>query len=423
MRWMIVCCVLLLFITEIRPVATRAANCPEKGSCGDCHQVQLTGSHAGVACADCHHEGADFRADPAAFASQADGCLGCHTKYIGILRGPMTTRLPEEKAVRDCFDQVDPHFFDNNCQNCHVGGCLDCHGADGHRIASPAGEKCGTCHRGYFVGADYFGRAPREDALRYQRGQEIDGERYLKMTPDVHAESGLDCGDCHTMASLAGNEPPRRCLACHQPDRRVIEHSIPAHLEKMECYACHSAWAPQEYGTFYLEVGDSNAGDSFPVKKGRDKGYVKSSYLKRQDAPPLGINSRGKISPIRPQFIFYYSDLRPQSGSGVQNKLLAARWRAFFPHTIRRGTVMCDGCHHNPSRFLLEPEKDRLLQPEKDGMGLSSFWRQGGQQLANGSFINLARYQAMTRKDSAYIQGYVKKWKQLIQRVENSSNR
>ena len=79
--------------------------------------------------------------------------------------------------------------------------------------------------------------------------------------------------------------------------------------------------------------------------------YVKSAYLRKQDAPPLGINSRGKVSPIRPEFIVYFTDIRNDRPVGQENRLMAAEWKAFFPHTIRRGTVMCDGCHDNPRRF------------------------------------------------------------------------
>lgn len=423
MRWMIAL-IVLLGLSINSPVPARNNECPEKGDCSRCHQTLVEGAHAELSCPDCHGRPPDpgFFTQPSASSCGAVTCLNCHPESAGILQGPMASRKTEKQVVQESFNDIDPHFFDKNCQSCHITGCLDCHGPDGHQISSPGRDDCHSCHRGYFVGADYYGRAPREDALRYQRGPEVDGVNYLKMTPDIHSQVGLKCGDCHTMASLAGGEPVRGCLDCHQPDRRVIEHGIKAHLENMECYACHSAWAPQEYGTFYIRVNGSEKADYFPVKENQGEDYVKSSYLKRQNTPPLGINSRGRISPVRPQFIFYYSDLRPEQGTGKENQELAARWRAFFPHTVRSGTVMCDGCHDKPSRFLLEPEEDRLYLPDKDGMNLKSFWRQEGQEMANGAFLSQERYKKLSRKTPAYIRAYVKRWKKLIEHVEVSSN-
>ncbi|MBE0598216.1 MAG: cytochrome C, partial [Desulfuromonadales bacterium] len=105
------------------------------------------------------------------------------------------------------------------------------------------------------------------------------------------------------MASLAGRGEVRGCADCHQPDPQVLEHRIGAHLEKLECYACHSAWGAQEYGTFFLRLGENPLAEVFRVRREPGSEYLRSAYLKRQDAPPLGRNAAGRVSPIRPQFI------------------------------------------------------------------------------------------------------------------------
>ena len=80
--------------------------------------------------------------------------------------------------------------------------------------------------------------APREENMRYQRGPTPYGEPFLKMLPDVHAERGMGCSACHSMKSLvAGQRSSKSCRECHQPDPKVIEHSIAAHMEKLECAA------------------------------------------------------------------------------------------------------------------------------------------------------------------------------------------
>ena len=334
----------------------------------------------------------------------------------------MAKRTAEKQFVKRSFAKVDEHFYEKNCSSCHVDDCLDCHGQDGHRIARPTQQDCAACHKGYYVGMDYYGKAPREENQRYQRGQDFAGERVLKMQPDLHAEMGMDCGACHQMQGLLeGQRTSKNCKDCHKPDPAVIEHAITAHLEKLECYACHSAWAAQEYGTFYVRLGDNPIRKRFRLKNQSDGDYVRSVYLKKQDAPPLGLNEKGLVSPIRPQFIGYYSDLRKTETAGEKNRLLATEWKAFFPHTVRTGTPMCEGCHGNNRRFLLETDEQRIYLLQEEGMGLTSFWQRNGQTVSNGSFFPKARYEQMSVKSAEYTWAYVKKWKQLIENVATSS--
>ena len=395
----------------------------EGENCTDCHRVVLKGVHAELPCLSCHRDESDTLGNPASLESRAAGCVGCHRGYDGLFDHAMATRERELSFVDRSFGRGDAGFFGKNCNSCHLGGCTDCHGGKGHEIAPARDRDCFACHKGYFVGTDYYGMAPREDSLRYQRGEVAYGESYLKMTPDLHAEAGLTCADCHSMGSLAsGRKSSKSCTDCHQVTRTVIEHRIGAHLEKMECYACHSAWAAQEYGTFYLRFTDSPSQDLYRVRRDNSgDDYVKSAYLRRQDAPPLGLNARGKVSPIRPQFIGYFSEIGSDRVLGQENRLVAAEWKAFFPHTTRRGSVMCEGCHDNPRRFILEQQADRIYQLQADGMTLPSFWESGGQKVVNGAFLPAPRYLQLNKKSPAYQRAYLEKWQNLINHVETSS--
>lgn len=388
--------------------------------CRTCHQVNLGEAHGGLSCTACHGDGREIPHAGPMSAGMEQRCQTCHEEAAGILHGPMAVRQDEKNFVAQSWEQADPNFYVKNCNQCHIRSCFDCHGRDGHTIAPPEKENCHSCHRGYYVGADYYGMAPREDARRYQRGPAYDEEHYLKMRPDVHARAGLVCGDCHTMKSLArGETSARSCVDCHQPDLRVIEHRISAHLEHLECYACHSAWAPQEYGTFFIRFTGEEVPDYFrSLSRQSTPEYVRSAYLRRQDAPPLGLNELKKVSPIRPQFLAYFSHIDSKKVMGEENRLLRAQWKAFFPHTIQRGTVMCDGCHGNAARFLLQAPDDRVYLPDKDGLSLLSFWTQQGQQVANGSFFDQQRYERMSRRGPQYVKGYVEKWKNLVESVE-----
>ena len=379
---------------------------------------EATAAHVGMACVSCHRQGG-AASDPASRSNRVNGCVVCHQGHERIFTHAMGQRSGEQRFVQRTYGRFDSGFWDKNCTSCHLKGCLDCHGDGG--LSKPSVSTCQKCHNGYFTGWDYSGRAPREDNMRYQRGIAVNDGTFLKMLPDVHYSRGMTCGACHSMASLAdGKKSSKGCLDCHTPSQKILEHRIPAHLQRLECFACHSAWAPQEYGTFFLRFRDQRLKDDFDLKPGSSVEYLRSAYLKKQDAPPLGINSRGRISPVRPMFIAYYTDIMTAKNNGPENILLAAEWRTYFPHTVQRGVVTCEGCHDNPTRFLLEPETRRIYNLEKDGMGLESFWLQKGQRVSNGAFFDAARYQRMSSKSPAYTKAYVEKWKNFLNRDENS---
>ncbi len=354
-------------------------------------------------------------------AGSEASCLGCHPTARGALSGPMSTRQGERAFAHRAFGAVaGERFFEASCSGCHVSACSDCHGRSPHPNGKPKDEACLGCHRGYFVGWDYYGRAPREDHTRYRRGAVANGEPLLKMLPDVHRERGMMCADCHPMKALHGGKGgTRTCVDCHpNPARNVPEHAIEGHMRKMECVACHAAWAPQEYGTFLIRPQTEEQQEAFSALPSFGP-WKKSAYLRRQDAPPLGLNQRGKVSPIRPQFILFMTD----PARGAENQLLAAEWKAFSPHTIRRGSVTCSGCHDSPRRYLLEDDADRLHLLDKDGLALRSFWSQTGQRVSNGSFFPLERHILMNRKTPEFVRQYLRQWQNLLDRADPPSKR
>lgn len=405
-------------------LAAVLCNAATSENCKVCHKTTLGGAHRGLACLACHVSESATVADPAA-AGAASPCILCHRGFGTIFNRAMATRADEKAFAARSYGRVDSRFFEKTCTGCHLKSCLDCHDGGGHRIGKASMNRCLSCHKGYYVGWDYVGRTPREDSLRYQRGNSAEGEHYLTMRPDIHFDKGLVCADCHSMKSLAsGKRSSKGCTDCHMISNRPVEHRIPSHLKNMECYACHSAWAPQEYGTFFLRFTESPTREDFWLKGSESPGeYLRSAYLRTQDTPPLGVNSRGMVSPIRPQFIAYYTHIRRDRATGRENRLLAAEWKAYFPHTIRRGTVMCDACHDAPARFLLEPKQNRIYRIGEDGLGLESFFERTGQKVANGTFMPIERYQRLSSRSPAFQKRYLEKWQLFYNRVEDSSSR
>lgn len=376
----------------------------------------VEGVHASLDCVACHVDGGRAIARPGRADNQAAGCVGCHAGTAGVFDGPMTTRIHERESAGAALDSVHPQLFERRCSGCHVATCGDCHGQRGHALATATPEDCHRCHRGVFIGADYLGLAPREDAVRYQRGEAIDGERYLRMAPDVHALIGMSCGACHDMASLArGEKASRSCQDCHTPSQDVPEHAISEHLERMTCQACHAAWVAQEYGTFLLEIDDPEARTAFRLRPGDAPGRFTSAYLRQQGLPPLGLDASGRVSPIRPEFILYLTETRGGAVVGRENRLVTADWKAVAPHTIQRGGPVCEACHDDRRRFIDEPADQRIYDLARDGLGLTSFWRPEGQRVINGAFYPAERFtERMATRGPRYLKAALARWRGLI---------
>lgn len=391
-------------------------------ACTDCHAVTAGKAHEGVSCGSCHKADERHYAKAADFASGAAGCISCHDGAEGMLNSPMHTRTAEKQFVHESYGKKDPDFFDKNCSSCHLASCSDCHGGKSvHETVIPDTEKCVTCHSGYYTGIEYMGLGVREDHERYGRGVEHNGEFYSQMLPDVHYEKGLQCADCHSMESLTEGKPfSKACTDCHEPDRSSsVEHSIPEHMEKMECYACHSSWVSQEYGTFWIRFKDSFNARYFSGVQTPNSEYAKSSHTKTLTLPPLGINDRGKYSPVRPQYIAFFTYVEGRDAAGKENEMLANNFKALFPHTIRREVVMCESCHKNNQRLLRETEDERIFDLKKDGLEIESFFNSKEFKVTNGRFISNWEYRIITDDDLRYKRLSIKKWEQIRELIDN----
>lgn len=406
---------LILFTAVCSADAAPSADM-NSADCAVCHKTHVTGKHKGLKCGDCHARSKKHYDKAADMKSGAKGCLKCHKEYGGIMHSHMVTRDKEKKYARDTFDSLDKNFFGKNCGSCHVQSCLSCHGGSesGHSIKKPTVRDCQTCHRGYFTGIEYTGLGQRDDHDRYQRGKEQDGEKYASMLKDVHAEKGMACGDCHSMRSLAdGRRFSKTCTDCHKVKNTSVEHSVTEHMTKMECYTCHSSWADQEYGTFWIKFKNSSFTQFFRWVKRPNLEYAKSSHTKQYADFPIGVNVSGKYSPVRPQFLMFVTEIEGNKPKGKENRMMSDRFTAFFPHTVRRETVMCQSCHKNNRRLMRAGTHERIFLTDKDGLEINSFYNGKNFRVANGRFVSDAEYKRITGDTPEYVKKSLKKWEQI----------
>jgi hypothetical protein len=309
---------------------------------------------------------------------RGSGCAACHMIYAddGLSRSsdPTIDKTKPSHPVKHEITNIIP-----------VNQCLHCHKDIGGGI-------------GYgFVGKDFNG---------------------FKLTADIHYRKGMICIDCHTSKELHGDgniyskkeeQVFIRCESCHgTPDeypslkdirgnrlrnlyRRgndIIligkadgrEHIVPdlkrmnergalpkammieKHFKgphRLECYSCHSKKVLQCYG---CHIKRDDRGNSYDWISGRNSpGKWEGSYKYiRINEPPLGINSKDKVSPFTPgcQIFFSYIDRNGKlmlkdkifRTSGINKggeKMYGLSMNPIQPHTITREARDCGSCHAN----------------------------------------------------------------------------
>ncbi len=164
-------------------------------------------------------------------------------------------------------------------------------------------------------------------------------------------------------------------------DSEVAMDKIGAHMEKMECYACHASWAPQCYGCHvvvdytegktstdwlatskqYIEAGGHVRHLQFSQNTAKQPGKASEgrSYLRWED-PILGINGEGRVTPIIPGCQVVYTVIGPDGTTLVHNKIghtppntegageegqRGIDMAPAQPHTVGLKARRCESCH------------------------------------------------------------------------------
>ena len=346
---------------------------------------------------------------------RASGCAACHVIYSddGLYLGG-DRAVPRKKKgypVRHEITRKIPPFQ-----------CIHCHNRGG---------RTGVSFIGDMESAGYG--SPWADAPGKKGGRKLHGKYYDHLQPDIHFERGLACIDCHGSRDVHGDGRLRdkkeqavaiECTDCHgtqehassledsagmrldnlerDRDGNVILTSkldgrkhlvpqvidlwdskkemariamfIPAHAARLECYACHSRWAPQCYGCHVQQDLTSKGLDWLRYKGSSDPSMAASkenreggvwrwretrSYL-RWESPALGINSEGKVAPFIPGCQVIFTQIGKDGRAVVRNRVFTTSHgtsgiasNPIQPHTVSRKARSCEDCHSNPKAMGL----------------------------------------------------------------------
>jgi len=172
-------------------------------------------------------------------------------------------------------------------------------------------------------------------------------------------------------------------------DAHVAMGVIKPHMEEMECYACHSDWAPQCYGCHikvdytpgkskidWIASGSSLMKDAngnltgetsetilgTKGKKQIGKASETRSYLRWED-PILGINGENLVTPIMPGCQVTTSVIGTDGKTLILNKqaqvpdgpigslVAGTDMSPVQPHTSGRKARTCASCHSDPKAY------------------------------------------------------------------------
>jgi hypothetical protein len=279
-------------------------------------------------------------------------------------------------------------------------------------------SQCLLCHNdgGARIGLSYVGLSVTDATIEPKAGalgdEVVFGAHVVHVPPDVHFRVGMDCIDCHNTVDVHGdgNLYSRRetgvgirCETCHgtaskpptfrtergEPLENINvqegkpylltkifmeKHSIPVinstsvtplsdiwHKghQRLECYACHSAAAPQCY-VCHMVRDDSKTsavdwaqgiGENQPAQK-MAGGWSGRKLLEQWFDPVLGINSRGRISPFIPggqpvvsRFDSSGVPLALNRTFTTAGGLYGFSLNPVQPHTVTSGSRTCSSCH------------------------------------------------------------------------------
>ena len=364
-------------------------------------------------------------------------CNSCHNRgkrigvsYMGLMEQPYSSPLmPGGKAQLKTHGKRYKHIKEDlhfqagmTCQDCHTS--IDMHG-DGTLYGSTLGQveiECSDCHgttrkfpwelkMGYGENQFAMGakKGPRGLSKKLPAWMEqgtvykpMDG--YLLTTRGNPFGNVVKKGDKVIVHLASGKDlevpllKEKHMKKSYKSEAgKVAMDEVQAHMDKLECYSCHSDWAPQCYGchvkvdytkgkskidwiasgsTHFANGETSESVLGTKGKKQIGKAHETRSYLRWED-PILGINGEGLVTPIIPGCQVTYTIIGPDGSTVTLNKQARVKdngqvvdaidMSPVQPHTTGRKARTCESCHSNPKalgygiqdgQFLSDQDKD-----------------------------------------------------------------
>ena len=160
---------------------------------------------------------------------------------------------------------------------------------------------------------------------------------------------------------------------------KVAMSVVHQHIDKLECYACHSTWAPQCFGC-HIKYDMTKQGTDWALSAmNRDPHTGKQTITKtkgdirlenvgniRWERPILGVNYKGRVTPLEPgcQTVWTFVDENGvildtnkifKTSDGFNSPTLAP----LNPHANTAVARSCESCHTDPKALGYGESKTR----------------------------------------------------------------
>ena len=301
-------------------------------------------------------------------------CLRCHNRsgrigltFSGLMesdqygtpyqQGRMNpNRLSGGRFVQHLTPDI--HFEKGmHCIDCHTAGEIMGDGRITSRMFQQVKIRCRDCH-----GTEK--EAPKTYRVQSEEDPALWASAFGKTPPLKVGDELLRSSGGHTLVNIRkesagwvlyskvdGRRHPLKIIT-----RQPGAHRFPGHgSDRMECFSCHSRWAPQCYGCHDYRKNGENQLDAQARVQSPGRWQETRDYYRFED-PPLGINQRGRVSPFMPgcQVLVTLLDARNQPLPGWDR---AVHQRTGFtgivagpinPHSTRKEVRPCQDCHGNP---------------------------------------------------------------------------
>ena len=404
-------------------------------------------------------------------------CNSCHNRgkrigvsYVGLMEQPYGSNLMEGGASQNKHHgkrykhiKSDLHFDAGmTCQDCHTS--IDMHG-DGTLEGTTLGQveiECSDCHgtNNKFPWELSIGFGEKNLAVKVPEGARglstklpawmeqgtvypVEGG-YLQSARgnplgNVIKKKDSDKVIAH-LASGADLEVPllkqkHMTNSFKSKDAEVAMNAVAAHMENLECYACHSDWAPQCYGC-HIKVdytkgkskidwiasggthfSNGETSESVLGTKGKKlfgKPTETRSYLRWED-PILGINGEGLVTPIMPGCQVTFTVIGPEGETLILNKqaqvpdgpngtmVAGTDMSPVQPHTSGRKARTCESCHSNPKALGYGIQDGQFMTGMGEDFVLDLQDLRTGKHVAKNTTVQIAAIPGMNHDWSTVV--------------------
>lgn len=279
--------------------------------------------------------------------------------------------------------KADIHFERGlQCADCHTS--IDVHG-DGNIYPVTYYQVEVSCYDCHGTPDKYPWQLP----VGYGTSVELDGERgvfkgkvkkteneFLLTTRGNPKSNWIREGDTAYVLSRYTNKKLKIPLLKYIKDTdsfktvqgKVAMSTVSQHVQKLECYTCHTTWAPQCFGchiqydrrkdgTDWVEtskkINPETGRQTITTSKGNIS--IENRSFMRWEKPILGVNFRGKISPLAPGCQVFYTYIDENGEIKTKNKFYqtssnhnSPTLAPLFPHSVSLVARTCEDCHTDP---------------------------------------------------------------------------